>query len=96
MASGADFFASEERKADEPREILVWSCNWLAVAVFEACQLTLVAGMGVYYQGISALEAKAACDLLQVRRSDQPDVLLDVQFMGRTVSDALNERAKKD
>ncbi|MGQ0529986.1 MAG: hypothetical protein ACT4PG_09275 [Panacagrimonas sp.] len=64
--------------------------------MFECCQLTCIGGMGAFYNGICATEVLAACDLHAVPRRERAELAADVQYMGRTVSDALNERAKRD
>lgn len=93
MVSGAEFFAAEEDHADaQALDVCVWSCNWQPVEVFECCRIELVGGLGASYDGISSGEVRSACDLLDVPRSDWPDVLTDVQYMGRVVSAALNKR----
>lgn len=94
MVSGAEFFAEEEEESSHAQalDVCVWACNWVPVEVFECCRIELVGGMGASYNGISASEAMSACTLLDVSRREWPEVLTDVQFMGRVVSAALNKR----
>ena len=93
MVSGADFFSPERQPDAASREIRVWSTNWLAVEVFERCQLTVIGGLGASYQGISAGEFRDACDGMGIPLADRAELLDDVQFMGRKVASALNARA---
>lgn len=73
----------------------VWACNWPAVEVYQRCRLEIVAGgFSVHYNGIAPAEIRAALDLLDVPRPQWPDLLDDVQYMGRCASDALNARLR--
>ncbi len=64
--------------------------------MFEHCQLSLSVGVGVHYNGVSAREVHSACLMLRVPGIQWPDVLADAQFMGRIVSNALNQRRGGD
>lgn len=82
---------------EAPAEVPVWWCLWTAVEVFEHCELHVVAGaFGVQYKGISAREVHSACSLLRVPRRDWPDTVSDVQYMGRAVARAFNERINSE
>lgn len=94
MVSGAEFFASGEEREEREREIVVWDCNVPSVEVFERCRLDVVAGMAVFYNGIAPPEIRATLQLMGVPAAEWPDLLDDIQFMGRCASDALNERSK--
>lgn len=79
---------------DAPAEIPVWWCLWSAVEVFERCEMAVVGGMGVHYQGITSGEVYSACMLLRVPRREWPEVVDDVQHMGRTVARAINAKVQ--
>ncbi|MCK5772047.1 hypothetical protein [Algiphilus sp.] len=80
-------------EADEPAEIPVWWTHWTSVEVFERCELSVIGGMSVHYQGITATEIRSACELLRVRWYEWPDIVDDVQFMGRTVARTINAKS---
>lgn len=100
MVSGAAFLAGDDPADDEAHEPedagapLVWAINERSVQVFSHCRLDLVAGMAVIYNGIAPAEIRATLDLLRIEPDEWPDLLDDVQFMGRAASAALNERNK--
>ena len=73
----------------------VWSCNCLAVEVFEQCELDVVGtGMaGLYWRGIAATEIQSACDLLGIADTDRAQVADDVKHMGSVVAHARNTAA---
>jgi hypothetical protein len=81
-------------------EIEIWSCNGLAVAVFERCQQSIGVGMGgVMFQGFAAVEVEAACRMAAVPAERLDDVSEDVQYMGRVVAhrhnaDAVRKRSR--
>ena len=82
---------------EAPAEIPIWWCLWATVEVFEHCELDVVAGgFGVQYKGISAREVHAACTLLRIPRHDWPDMVQDVQCMGRAVARAFNARINRE
>ena len=89
--------AEEFRDDDDAGEVVVWSENWTTVEVFTRCQwqVTTVAGMSGavrVWEGIPAVEIKATCELLDVPRSQWPDVLAGVGVMQATAKPVLNEQ----
>ena len=57
-------------------------------------EMAVVGGMGVHYQGITSGEVYSACMLLRVPRREWPEVVDDVQHMGRTVARAINAKVQ--
>lgn len=72
----------------------MWPENVTAVDVFRRCQITMHAGMGVVYQGISAVEMRAAMIVSRVPRAEWPSVADDVAVMADAAAEYLNERAR--
>lgn len=90
--SAAQALAEDQQAATASRELHVWSCLWDAVHVYECCALDVGVGMAVVYNGIRAQEVLAACRLLCIARAQWPELVEDVQYMGRVASNALNAR----
>ncbi len=90
----ADETTSEDDDGRE-RVVDVWTCNLLAVRVFQHCTITgISAGLGgIWWTGIAAEEISVVCRLLNVPASQQADVTWDVRYMGKCVADARNQRA---
>jgi hypothetical protein len=81
--SGAELLRGDSlRDRDREAVVDVLEVNALTVHVFQHCQPTLV-GMSGELQGISALEIRAALELLDIPRPDWPDTAAGVTYMGR-------------
>lgn len=101
--TGADFLGGEPTKqapdefAKEDEdfiEVEVHPENRTAVEVFRNCQMTLVGGMGVFHQGISAQEFKAACWAmgLELDGPERKETLGKIKFMAQVVASETNEK----
>lgn len=87
--------ADDEADAeDDIVEIEVLECNWNAVAVFLHCEPQWLGGMGAFRLGIAAAEVRAAALMLRTPRTEWPQLLADVRFMGRIAAVVENERRK--
>lgn len=71
--------------APENNEVGVLGCNWLAVAVYRACQWTLTIGPSkAFWQGVAMTELHAALQVLRVPRSQWEDTAWRVQTIVAT------------
>jgi hypothetical protein len=88
---------SEDEAEDKPNvvEIDVLADNVRTVEVFLRCQPQVHLGMGIYWQGVSASEVRAACLLLRVPLDERADVLDGVQHMAQVIADIRNREANK-
>lgn len=83
---------AEEAAAEASDGIEVLACNWVAVTVYQACQLTRIVGMTkVVCTGIAALEIVAALQLCGVPQQDWQEVGDGVRLMGMAAAQAINE-----
>lgn len=88
--------AAEFQDQDDTGEVVVWAENWNIVQVFTRCQwqrsvLSGMAGAVRVWEGISAQEVRAACDLLDIPRAEWPDLMWGIAEMVRTAQPLLNE-----
>jgi hypothetical protein len=83
------------READEPVnvEIDVLVQNLTTVEVFLRCQPQVHLGMGIYWQGCTATEVRAACLLMRVPLAERAEVLDGVQHMAQVIADIRNREA---
>ena len=51
--------------------------------------------MGIYWQGCTAGEIRAACVLMHIPRREWPDVLDGVQHMAQVIAEVRNREANK-
>jgi hypothetical protein len=88
---------SEDEAEDKPNvvEIDVLADNVRTVEVFLRCQPQVHLGMGIYWQGVSASEVRAACLLLRVPLDERADVLDGVQHMAQVIADIRNREAQR-
>lgn len=84
---------AETAAATDTSDVIeVLACNWVAVAVFQACQLTRLVGMTkVVCTGIAALEIVAALQLCGVPQQDWHEVGDGARLMGLAAAKAINE-----
>jgi hypothetical protein len=69
----------------------VFETNWQSVQVYSICSLDLTIGMGgAVWRKIEPPEILAACLLLNVKRSDRPQVTFDIQEMSQAAEQFLN------
>jgi hypothetical protein len=73
----------------------VWPENRTAVEVYGLCQWTIHASMSAWYQGISASEILAACELCGVERTYWRDVAHRIRIMVSAAQPILQEAIKK-
>jgi hypothetical protein len=96
VLSRADFLSGADE--DEPGNVLqveIWSCNEVAVEVFEGCRIDAVSGMsGAFWIGVASSEIESALRLRQIPESEWPDLVEDVQCMSQAVCDHRNREAQ--
>lgn len=77
-------------------EVHVLRSNAQSVRVYQHCQLSYLAGgAGVLCIGISAMEATAAMNALDIPSKARKAILRNVFFMGSVAADYLNAQSKK-
>lgn len=77
-----------------PQDCEVLECNWWGVQAYIRCQHTMLAGMGgAVMLGVSALEVRAACEMLRVPRREWPEALDVCQALAGMVAKIENERS---
>lgn len=85
--------SSDERHP--PMWIGVLPRNVGVVDVFRRCQPQVSVGMGVFWQGVSASEVRAACLMSHVASEDWPRYIDGVQLMARVVANVRNAESAK-
>lgn len=98
------FGASEEIIAQklgeieqEQNEVVfeVFKSNTDCIKVFQYCQPQMFAGMTSFvWTGIQAVEILAACRLLLIKRSQWPQILDDVNYMGLAAARLNNKNGR--
>lgn len=86
-----DSDTNDER--DQPLWLAVLPWCHSIVETFKRCQPQISVGMGVLWQGVTAGEVRAACDMLNVPRSEWPYHIDGVQLMARTIAELRNKQA---
>ena len=96
VVSAGEFFSEDDEDTDcvVPE---VWSCNWLAVEIFEHCDMEgFGAGMaGIFWTGISVTQIHTARQVIPVPEAEWIDLVDDVRHMGRVVAQARNAAAAR-
>jgi hypothetical protein len=83
-----------EREVDDSAVVTceVSADNWNAVSVFQVCEFQIIGGaFGMWWRGIPSIEVKAACELLNMPRSDWPEVLEGVRIMAAETAKLRND-----
>jgi hypothetical protein len=76
-------------------EIEVLAENVTTVEVFLRCQPQVHLGMGIFWQGCTATEVRAACLLMRVPLAERAEVLDGVQHMAQVIADIRNREAQR-
>lgn len=93
--AAADALGADDADARPPRvcTVPVVADAMAAVAVFRTCRLhAIAAGMGVFWDGISAQELRAGLWLHRVPAAERESVIEDVQFMAQAACRQLNRK----
>lgn len=69
--------------------------NEITVTVFQLCQWTVLAGIGAFYQGISALEIESVLRMLNIDQSKWQEVVIGIKsYMVPSAQKQLNKEKK--
>lgn len=88
--------AAEFADEDDTGEVVLWRENLTTFEVFTRCQwqTSVLSGMDGavrVFEGISAQEIRAACELLDVPRGEWRDVVMGVSVMQAAAQPVLNQ-----
>jgi hypothetical protein len=86
-----DSDTNDEREPPLWIAVLPWCAS--IVEVFKRCQPQISVGMGVLWQGVTAVEVRSACLMLGIPRREWARHIDGVQYMARVIAELRNKEA---